>query len=361
MTTATQHISSNPARDVANAILAETDNAREIIYMLHDIAQGIHEDATTNDRIHASRILFDRGIGKCPKQSPATPNPGHAPVTDDTDVEPAPYSIPGAIRESSPGIPSSEPDSPRLVTQLDDSLHDSLGPAPSAHTSTRHSRAQPALVPRHGGGKPESYDISNSPGEPDPYSIREENHISSELFDPYSIQKYILEITNNCRTLVTALADIYRAHDDPRVKHSHRVSAGRILLDRVMGTNPSLVLSALQAGSSAHPERSPVVGKTEEEPFDREVWEGIIAELNQMEEDGIITPDPDAPDVDMSIYMPPEDFDMTPYEEEAAAAFRAENKLRLERRKKWPEIEERRRQKLARIYPSHSEDEPAET
>ena len=338
-----QQISSNPARDVADAILAETDNAREIIYMLHDIAQGIHEDATTNDRIHASRILFDRGLGKCPRQSPATPNPGHAPVTDDTDVEPAPYSIRGALREAPPAIPSSEPESPRMVTQLDDSLHDSLGPAPKAHPETVEEASAAHAE------------------QPDPYSIREENHISSEPFDPYSIQKYILEITNNCRTLVTALADIYRAHDDPRVKHSHRVSAGRILLDRVMGTNPSLVLSALQADSSAHPERSPVVGKTEEEPFDKEVWEGIIAELKQMEEDGIINPDPDAPDVDMSIYMPPEDFDMTPYEEEAAAAFRAENKLRLERRMKWPEIEERRRQKLARIYPSHSEDEPAET
>ena len=40
-----------------------------------------------------------------------------------------------------------------------------------------------------------------------------------------------------------------------------------------------------------------------------------------------------------------------------AAKFEADIKLRLERQKQWPEIEERRRKKLAQIYPSHSEDD----
>ena len=135
MTTSTQQIPSNPALDFANAILAETDNAREIIDMLHDIAQGLRQNSTTKDRINASGILLDRGLGKCPKQAPAaTPTP-----ETHNDVEPAPYSIRGAIRESPPAVPSSEPKSPRLVTQLDNALHDSLGPAPSAETPPTHS------------------------------------------------------------------------------------------------------------------------------------------------------------------------------------------------------------------------------
>ena len=79
MTTTTQHISPNPALDFANAVLEETDGAREIIYMLHDIAQGVRENATTNDRMKASGILMDRGLGKCPKQPPVL-SPVEGPV-----------------------------------------------------------------------------------------------------------------------------------------------------------------------------------------------------------------------------------------------------------------------------------------
>ena len=94
MTTSTQQIPSNPALDFANAILEETNGGLELIEILHDIAQGNDEDATTNDRITAANILADRGLGKYPKQPPA-PNP--IPKTDDNDVEPAPYSIRGAF------------------------------------------------------------------------------------------------------------------------------------------------------------------------------------------------------------------------------------------------------------------------
>ena len=80
MTTSTQQIPSNPALDFANAILAETNGGLELIEILHDIAQGNDEDATTNDRITAANILADRGLGKYPKQPPA-PNPN--PKTDD--------------------------------------------------------------------------------------------------------------------------------------------------------------------------------------------------------------------------------------------------------------------------------------
>ena len=80
-----------------------------------------------------------------------------------------------------------------------------------------------------------------------------------------------------------------------------------------------------------------------------------------MEEAGILTPDPDAPPIDISMYRMPKDFDSTAYEEEEAAAFKAEIELRVERQKQWPEIEERRRKKLAQIYPSHTDGGPPDT
>ena len=356
MTTATQQLPSNPAIDFANAVLAETDNAREIINMLHDIAQGHRENSTANDRIAASKTLLDRGLGKCPRH--ISPSAGTDPESAESDNH----------TNHSSDTSRSEPDSPRLVTRLDHALNDSLGPAPSAEAlptdPTRHSREKPALVPRHGGGNPLNDSRLESPDSFDPLSIH------------FSIQQHILDITNNCRTLMTALTDICRTPDDnPRVTDYHRVRAGRMLLDRILGTDPNTLRSAVCPGcrqswsthtcSPVHPERSPVLNpvegaaesKDEEEPFDKEVWEGIIADLNQMEEAGIITPDPDAPEVDMSTYMKWTDEEIEPYAAEAAAKLRADIKLRLERQKQWPEIEERRRKKLEQIYPSHSDDD----
>ena len=348
MTTTTQQIPSNPALDFANAVLAETDGGREIVLMLHDIAQGVRENATTNDRINASNILMDRGLGKCPKQAPAArSNPNPAP--EPSDVEPAPYSIRGAIRESPPTITHGEPKSPRLVTQLGDSLHRSFGPPPEAHP-------MPA----------QTEDTSHTP-------IQDENPTSPEPFDPYSIQKHILEITNNCLTLMTVLTDIYRAPDDDpkacpeprrRVKDSHRVRAGRMLVDRITAMYPTAVRSAADGLvlSGDYPEHSPKVQDAEEEPFDKEVWDGIIAELKQLEEDGVITPDPNPPKLNYTYCGPPDDYVIPPeVAAEEAAKFRADIALRVERQKQWPEIEERRRKKLAQIYPSHSEGETPDT
>ena len=83
------------------------------------------------------------------------------------------------------------------------------------------------------------------------------------------------------------------------------------------------------------------------------------AEIQRMEDEGILTPDP-IPSKERHIFYlrMPDDFDLTPYAKETKPhAFLAEINLRLERQKKWPEIEERRRKKLAQIYPSHSEDD----
>ena len=322
MNRTTQQISPNPALDFANAVLEETDGAREIIYMLHDIAQGVRENATTNDRMKASGILMDRGLGKCPKQPPVT--------------NPAPASEPDAKEPKA----DNTPDSPRLVTQLDRSLHDSLGPPPSA--------------------QPEGNTAA-----------------SSESFDPYSIQQHILEITDGCRTLMTVLTDICRAPDDDskacpeqrrRIKESHRVKAGQMLIDRLMGANPALVQDLVcpecrrkwtdhdgsHTHTETHPKKTPGRRMSKVDP---EALAKVYAKLKQMEDEGILTPDPNAEKIDITPYLPPQDFDLSPYAKEEAAKFWAEVELRLERQKQWPAIEERRRKKLAQIYPSHSEDD----
>ena len=55
MNQAAQQISPDPARDFANAILAETNGARDLIELLHEISQGNY-DANQNDRIEPRPI-----------------------------------------------------------------------------------------------------------------------------------------------------------------------------------------------------------------------------------------------------------------------------------------------------------------
>ena len=77
-----------------------------------------------------------------------------------------------------------------------------------------------------------------------------------------------------------------------------------------------------------------------------------------MKDEGILTPDPTRPKIDISSYLPPDDWVPDPEESKREAAkFWEEVHLRLERQKNWPEIEERRRKKLAQTYPSHSNDD----
>ena len=323
-----------------------TNNGLELIEILRDIANDCDEKATTNDRIAAANILTDRAFGKCPKQ--VSPSPDPTPEADDNGVE--------ALREA----PSAKPESPRLVTQIDDSLHDSLGPAPSAHTPPRHSRAN---------GNPESYDVSDSPeyetpDPSDPYSIH------------YTIQQHILAITNNGQTLRDILLEIARTEDDPkdcpeprrRVTPYHRRRAASLLLDRLLGTDPNALHSAVcpdcQQSWTTHTCSPDHAEPAQETPYRRPVryvdpvaLAEVRAEIQRMKDEGILTPDPNAPIIDISMYRMPKDFDYTPYAKEEAAKFWADVELRLERQKQWPEIEERRRKKLAQTYPSHSEDD----
>ena len=342
MTTATQQFPSNPALEFAQSILEVTNNGLELIEMLNEIAEGDDEGATTNDRITAASILTERAFGKSPRQisHSAGLNPEPAPATDGDS--------PKAKKEA---------ESPRLVTQIDDALNQSLGSAPGAS----HHTKQPAPTT----------DSLESPDPFDPNSIH------------FTIQQHILDITNNGKTLRDTLLEIARACPEPvegacpepvegskgrRITPYHRRRAISILLDRALGTDPNAVRSAVCPGcrqswtthtcSPTHPE--PKTGKAwsrQVRYVDPEALAKARAKIQRMKDEGILTPYPRGSRPRITVPEIPEDFDVTPYLKEGAAKFEADIKLRLERQKQWPEIEERRRKKLAQIYPSHSEDD----
>ena len=368
MTTATQQISSNPSRDFANGILEETNGGLDIFELLHEIAEGGY-GANRNDQVTAVSILTDRGLGKCPRQSPAT-NPDPDPETEDTGdnhVE--------ALHEA----PAAE--SPRLVTQIDRSLQDSFGPPPSAHQHTRHSGGEPAPYPIRGRNPEEWSGASPLPQSLPRTGYGGEGQGEGEDFEPFSIQatiqRHILTITNNGQTLRTILKDIAFADSEdatacpePRLRITayHRIRALRILINRLAGTDLLPAHSAVcpdcrrkwstgdgsQTRAKTHPKKKPGRRMSKVDP---EALAEAHAELDRMEEAGILTPDPNAPKIDISSYLPPQDFDLSPYAKEEAAKFWANIELRYERQKQWPAIEERRRKKLEQIYPSHSEDQ----
>ena len=329
--TTTQQLPSNPALDFADLVLTETNNGLELIDILHDIAQGIDEDATTHDRITASNILLDRGLGKCPKQL-------RIPSTE-SERDPESAESDSHANHSS-DTPHNAPDSPRLVTRIDETLNQSVGPAPTAHN--------PLSLEGEGLGEGEKNPF-------DPFSIH------------FIIQQHILDITNNGRTLFDTLAEIARAKDSPKAKPCHRARASRILMDRALGANPNAARSAVCPGCRqgwkdhscppVHPESDRRVSPGRKVRYiDPVKLAEARAKIQRMKDEGILTPDPNAPLIDISSYRMPKDFDITPYAKEEAASFWADIELRIERQKKWPEIEERRRKKLALIYPSHSDD-----
>ena len=163
------------------------------------------------------------------------------------------------------------------------------------------------------------------------------------------------------------LLEIARAEDNPKVTPYHRRRAVILLIDRSLGTDPTPVLRAVQErpepgqSVSHHPDYppgyildptkdcidcSPTLNMPEghegEHRFDEEAWAEVMEKLQQMVDEHGITPDPNAPKIDWSIYEPPDDWGPDPdLVRKEAAAFEAEIKLRIERQKNWPKIEER--------------------
>ncbi len=314
MTTATQQ---TPAQRLAQKIRARSNDTRDLLDLLHDIAQGDY-NATTADRISASRTLLDRGYGKCSRQ-PLDPDP------DSTS----------SGQSSHPVNPDS--DNPRPVTQIKNALDDSLGPAPAAQN--------PLSLEGEGWGEGEKSAL-------DPNSIQ------------FTVQEHVIAITNDADTLIDVLEEIaYADAEDttetrPRVTAYHRRQAAQILIDRGAGTTAALDVTPSQP--TPEQRAADYWSRRSKRRVDPDDLAEARAKVQRMKDEGILTPDYDNPGPPITVPEIPKWFDPTPYLEEASRKFEENIKLTLERQKAWPAIEERRRKKLARMYPSHSEDEPAE-
>ena len=189
------HTQHNKPNNLAFAIRDETTDIRGVIDTLHDIAQGNAPRASTRSRIRATRILLDRGFGKAPRR-PCSNSDRPTQVDHPTPARDNPEPVGPSPRGGSTVSGT--------VTQIDDSLHDTLGPPPTFDDP--------------------------------PHFTDDHDDLKSELVS-YT-QEYIHTVTDDGRTLITVLTGIlYADPDDETVSACHRVDAAQILLDRALGVD----------------------------------------------------------------------------------------------------------------------------
>ena len=171
---------------------------------LLEIARGNDPDANGYDRLRATRVLYDRGMGKVTKNTPRTPPQGS---------ERPPKS------EESNNHTNHSSDNTRPVARLEQKLNDALGP-PQAPTQQQAGDPPPIRLDEPG-------HVSDAPGYT-PDLVRE-------------AQYYVLEITDYGDKLKSILMSIHEPDpEDDSIRACHRITAGQMILDRVLGQAVSL-------------------------------------------------------------------------------------------------------------------------
>ena len=169
----------------------------------------------------------------------------------------------------------------------------------------------------------------------------------------------IREETDNGLTIVQSLVHTMQTREHPYMPN-HNLDAAKQLTSYGFPVTDGLLCAsecthhAVKKSDPPSEGSNPNEGDTAPDP----AWLETLQEIKRMEDEGEIDK------VDYDPFKPVYDWApkeaVLPYADEVAAEFRAELDLRAERRANWPEIEERRRNKHAEIYPSHSDDDDTE-
>ena len=222
---AVQQSSINPAFAgyAAKRLREASDDLQRVFDNLLEIAGGDVPDATGYDQLRATRILYDRGFGKVTKITPRTPSPvSERDAESEESNNPTNHGSdnPGSEQGQTPALdlkdapPGGEPalsaaQQSRRVSQIEQKLDDLLGPVQSAE--------QP---------KPRT-----------PLEIAE-GFVPDIVRDS---QYYVLEITDYGAKLADILMSIHEPDpENDTIKQCHRVTAGQMILDRVLGPASSL-------------------------------------------------------------------------------------------------------------------------
>ena len=215
---AVQQSSINPA-----FALYHSDKIREVTDELHcvfdnllEIARGDTPNSTGYDRLRATRVLYDRGFGKVARNQ-ARISAGDRPTGE-----------PASDEDEAPTTAAAERPVTRLEQKLDDELGPPQAPAEPEGGETALSEASEESKESQRKGIP-----APSPDAPGyfPDLVRES-------------QYYIMEITNYGDELASILMSIHEPNpEDDSIKDCHRITAGIMLIDRVLGPASDLAQS----------------------------------------------------------------------------------------------------------------------
>ena len=185
--------------------LQATGGIDRVFDNLRKIARGDDPDANGYDRLRATRVLYDRGMGKVTRNTPRTPTQGsERPPKSEESNNPTNHS------SDTPRTAASN----RPVAKLEQKLDDALGP-PQAPEQPKDDDTPPIRLNEPG-------HIPAAPGYA-PDLVRQ-------------AQYYVLEITNYGAELASILAYIHEPDpEDTSIRPCHRITAGQMILDRVIG------------------------------------------------------------------------------------------------------------------------------
>ena len=225
---AVQQSSINPAFAgyAAKYIRDASDDLQRVFDNLLEIAGGDVPDATGYDRIRATRILYDRGFGKVNKSTPRTPSP-----VSERDSESEESNNPTNQGSDNPGSEQGQTVEPVLSLSKEPALSLSKGadlntapPGTSTHLVSQIEQKLDDLL-----GPVQS---AEQPKPRTPLEIAE-GFVPDIIRDS---QYYVLEITDYGAKLADILMSIHEPDpDDDTIKQCHRVTAGQMMIDRVLG------------------------------------------------------------------------------------------------------------------------------
>ena len=205
------------AGHAARQLQEATGGIDRVFDNLLEIARGNDPNANGYDRLRATRVLYDRGFGKVTRSTPRTPIPESEPPTESGES--------GNHTNHSSDTPRTAAESNRPVARLEQKLDDALGPPQSpAEQNPSHPERSAA----------ESKDTP-------PTRLDEPGHTpDAPGYTPdlaREAQYYVLEITNYGAELASILAYIHEPDpEDTSIRACHRITAGQMILDRVIGT-----------------------------------------------------------------------------------------------------------------------------
>ena len=244
-----QQSSINPAFAgyAARRLREASDDLQRVFDNLLEIAGGDVPDATGYDQLRATRILYDRGFGKVTKNTPQAPAPRSArPPESGESHNPTNHS------SDNPGSEQGQTVEPVLSLSKEPALSLSKEPALSlskgADLNTAPPGGEPALSAAQQSRRVSQIEQKlddllgpvQSAEQPKPRTPLE----IAEGFVPDIVrdsQYYVLEITDYGAKLADILMSIHEPDpENDTIRQCHRVTAGQMILDRVLGPASNL-------------------------------------------------------------------------------------------------------------------------